>query len=160
MRIKRLVVGAVLTIGFVMMASNAGSVGPATVLQADTLAGVTGPYVGSANQIRGVNGGGIPWDITEGKAELTADGHLEVKVEGLVLATTGTNPVTTFRGLVSCQTIVDGAAAVVNVPTDAFPASATGDSKIEADVTLPSPCFAPIVFVTSPGGSWFAVTGV
>jgi hypothetical protein len=91
---------------------------------------------------------------------LSADGHLVVKVEGLVLATTGTNPVTTFRGLVSCQTIVAGAAAVVNVPTDAFPASTAGDAKIEATVTLPSPCFAPIVFVTSPGGSWFAVTGV
>jgi hypothetical protein len=161
MRIKQLVVlGAALTIGLVMMASNAGSVGPATVLKADTLAGVTGPYVGSANPIRGVNGGGIPWDIAEGKAVLSADGHLVVKVEGLVLATTGTNPVTTFRGLVSCQTIVDGAAAVVNVPTDAFPASTAGDAKIEATVTLPSPCFAPIVFVTSPGGSWFAVTGV
>jgi hypothetical protein len=161
MRIKQLVVlGAALTIGLVMMASNAGSVGPATVLKAETLAGVTGPYVGSANPIRGVNGGGIPWDIAEGKAVLSADGHLVVKVEGLVLATTGTNPVTTFRGLVSCQTIVAGAAAVVNVPTDAFPASTAGDAKIEATVTLPSPCFAPIVFVTSPGGSWFAVTGV
>jgi hypothetical protein len=61
---------------------------------------------------------------------------------------------------VSCQTIVDGAAAVVNVSTDAFPATTTGDSKIEATVTLPSPCFAPIVFVTSPGDSWFAATGV
>jgi hypothetical protein len=24
---------------------------------------------------------------------------------------------------------------------------------------LPSPCFAPIVFVTSGSGNWFAVTG-
>jgi hypothetical protein len=135
-------------------------VDPATVLKAEALAGVTGPYVGSANPIRGVNGGGVPWDIAEGKAVLSADGHLVVKVEGLVLTATGTNPVTTFRGLVSCQTIIDGAAAVANVSTDAFPATTTGDSKIEATVTLPTPCFAPIVFVTSPGGSWFAVTGV
>jgi hypothetical protein len=161
MRIKQVVVlGAVLTIGLVMTASSAGSVDSATVLKAETLAGVTGPYVGSANPIRGVNGGGVPWDIAEGKAVLSADGNLEVKVEGLVLTATGTNPVTTFRGLVSCQTIVDGAAAVVNVPTDTFPATTTGDSKIEATVMLPIPCFAPIVFVTSPGGSWFAVTGV
>ena len=81
-------------------------------------------------------------------------------MEGLVLATTGTNPVTSFRALVSCQTVVDDAAAVVNVSTAAFPATTTGDSKIAATVSLPSPCFAPIVFVTSPGGSWFAVTGV
>ena len=161
MRIRNVVVLTVsLIVGLVVMASGAGSADPATVLKADTLAGVTGPYVGTANPIRGVNGGGIPWDIAKGKAVLTADGHLEVKVEGLVLATTGTNPVPTFRGLVSCQTIVDGAAAVVNVPTDAFPATTTGDSKIDATVSLPRPCFAPIVFVTSPGGSWFAVTGL
>jgi hypothetical protein len=96
-----------------MMASSAGSAGPATFLKADTLAGVTGPYVGATNPIRGVNGGGIPWNIAEGKAVLTADGRLEVKVEGLVLATTGTDTVTSFRAIVSCQTIVDGAAAVV-----------------------------------------------
>jgi hypothetical protein len=26
-------------------------------------------------------------------------------------------------------------------------------------VDLPSPCIAPIVFVTSPNGAWFAATG-
>jgi len=34
-----------------------------------------------------------------------------------------------------------------------------GDAKIEADIVLPTPCIAPIVFVTSPGGDWFAATG-
>jgi len=24
---------------------------------------------------------------------------------------------------------------------------------------LPQPCIAPIVFVTSPGGAWFSITG-
>jgi hypothetical protein len=44
--------------------------------------------------------------------------------------------------------------------TDPFPASSTGDSKIEATLDLPEPCIAPIVFVTSPGAAWFAATGV
>jgi hypothetical protein len=35
------------------------------------------------------------------------------------------------------------------------PAALAGDKVLE----LPSPCLAPIVFVTSPGGAWFAVTG-
>jgi hypothetical protein len=35
----------------------------------------------------------------------------------------------------------------------------SGDAEIEDTVTLPSPCFAPIVFVTSTGNAWFAVTG-
>jgi hypothetical protein len=124
------------------------------------MVGVTGPYVGMANPIRGVNGGGIPWNISEAKAVLLADGHLEIKVEGLVLATTGVNPVNMFRGLVSCQTISGTAATVTNVSTDPFPAMTTGNSKIAQTLDLPDPCIAPIVFVTSPTGSWFAATGV
>ena len=52
-----------------------------------------------------------------------------------------------------------------NLSTAAFPATtgpATaggGNSDNEATVSLPSPCIAPIVFVTSSGGSWFAATG-
>lgn len=48
--------------------------------------------------------------------------------------------------------------------TDAFPATqgfaseGGGNAKIEADLALPQPCLAPIIFVTSPGGAWFAVT--
>ena len=67
-----------------------------------------------------------------------------------------------FRGLVSCLT---DSATVVNVPTDLFPATtgaATaggGNAVIEQTLDLPNPCIAPIVFVTSGGGSWFAATG-
>ena len=158
---KKLVISfAVLALGLVGLASTAGSAEPATVLKASTMVGVTGPYVGTANPIRGVNGGGLPWAISEAKVVLLADGHLEIKVEGLVLVATGANPVTEFRGVVSCQTI-DGMAAVVeNVSTGTFPASTTGDSKIAATLDLPDPCIAPIVFVTSPGLAWFAATGV
>ena len=35
-----------------------------------------------------------------------------------------------------------------------------GDAEIEAKLDLPNPCIAPIIFVTSPTGSWFSVTGV
>lgn len=161
MRMKKVaVLGVSSVIGLMALASGANSAGPAMVLRADTMVGVSGPYVGSANPIRGINGGGLPWSIAEGKTVLGADGRLEVKVEGLVLTATGANPVTSFRAVVSCQTIVDGAAAVTNVATDPFPATTAGDSKIEATVSLPSPCVAPIVFVTSPGGAWFAATGV
>ncbi len=157
---KVAVLGASLILIVIALASGANSAGPATVLKADTLVGVSGPYVGVSNPIRGIPGGGLPWSIAEGKAVLGADGTLEVKVEGLVLTATGANPVNSFRAAVSCQTIADGAAAVRNVSTEPFPATATGDSKIAATVVLPDPCFAPIVFVTSAGGSWFAVTGV
>lgn len=101
------------------------------------------------------------------KAELRSDGRLEVKVDGLVLArrapvpeaTQGTNPVPAFRAIVSCLTTDGTTSATANVSTEPAPATSTGDAKIEATVDLPSPCFAPIVFVTSPAGAWFASTG-
>ena len=126
---KIAVLGVSLVVGLVAMASGAGSAAPATVLKASTMVGVTGPYVGATNPIRGVNGGGVPWAIDQGKVVLGADGSLEVKVEGLVLVPTGANPVTSFRAIVSCQTIVDGVAAVSNVSTDAFPGD--GDRRFE-----------------------------
>lgn len=144
--------------------------GPATVLKFSNLAPVSGPYVGTANPIRGVPGGGLPWELTAASGSLKRDGHLLVQVRGLVLARQapvppalqGTNPFASFRALVSCQSIGAGnTATVTNVSTGDFPADPAGNSKIDAKVNLPSPCFAPIVFVTGPTGTgaWFAVTG-
>ncbi len=131
-----------------------------SVLKFDTMAPVVAPYTGATNPIRGVPGGGVPWQLDSASGRLRADGRLQIEVEGLVIVATGVNPVATFRGLVSCQSIdANGAPTVVNVSTDPVPATTTGDAEIDAKVSLPSPCFAPIVFVTSGGGSWFAVTG-
>jgi len=52
-----------------------------------------------------------------------------------------------------------GSVVPVNTSTDQYPATMTGDAKIEAMLHLPYPCVAPIIFVTSPSGAWFAVTG-
>jgi len=144
--------------------------GPPTVLKFDTMTPVTGPYVGPANPIRGVPGGGLPWVLTAANGSLKRDGHLLVKVSGLVLAEhspvptalQGTNPFADFRAVVSCQSIgADGAATVANVSTGDFKANAAGDSNIDARVSLPHPCIAPVVFVTGPTGVgvWFAATG-
>jgi hypothetical protein len=106
--------------------------------------------------------------IESGRGSLDRDGRLQVRVRGLVFADhapvppalQGTNPVTPFKAIVSCQTIgADGSATVTNVSTAGFPASTEGDSNIRATVQLPHPCIAPIVFVTSGGGAWFAATG-
>jgi hypothetical protein len=132
----------------------------ATVLEFKTMVGVSGPYTGAANPIRGIGGGGVPWVIDIGKGELKADGTLEIKVRGLIIPTTGTNPAPAFRGVVSCM-IIDGtgAPATLNVSTGDFPATTTGDADIEEVLDLPDSCFAPIVFVTNTAGRWFAVTG-
>ena len=147
----------------------AGSVSTATakgpkVLKFNSMVGVPAGLTGVLSQgpLRGINGGGIPWTIGEATGELRANGHLEISVQGLVLATTGSNPVANFRGLVSC---VNSDGTFANIPTELFPATTGlasaggGNAEIVADITLPSPCIAPIIFVTSGGGSWFAATG-
>jgi hypothetical protein len=144
--------------------------GPATMLKFNTMTPVTGPYVGTANPVRGIPGGGLPWMVTAGTGSLKRDGHLLVTVRGLVLADQpsvpaqlrGKNPFPDFRAVVSCQSIgADGAATVANISTDNFSADAAGNSKIDATVSIPKPCIAPIIFVTGPAGVgvWFAATG-
>ncbi|NMG00643.1 hypothetical protein GPA27_25000 [Aromatoleum toluolicum] len=131
------------------------------ILEFDSMVGVAAPYTGSTNPIRGVSGGGRPWSISTAEGELKFDGKLEIRVTGLVLTETGLNPAATFRAIVSCMsTDVAGNPSTVNVMTAPFPATPTGDSYIEANVGLPEPCIAPIIFVTNPAGAWFAATGM
>lgn len=138
------------------------------ILQFDTMVGVPATLTGAQSQapLRGINGGGIPWTLTDASGQLRANGHLEIEVQGLVLAAgtnAGSNPVASFRALVSC---VKSDGTFANILTDAFPATTGpasaggGNATIETDVVLPQPCIAPIIFVTSPTGSWFAATGL
>ena len=135
------------------------------ILEFDSLVGVPQALTGTQAPIRGVNGGGLPWAVASAFGELKASGKLEISVQGLVLAAgpnTGINPIANFRAIVSCLKS-DG--SVENVTTGQFPAttgaasSGGGNAEIEASLSLPQPCIAPLVFVTSPGGAWFAATG-
>jgi len=151
-----------------------GDHGGGTVLRFDTMAPVTEPFTGADHAIRGVAGGGLPWELDAARGRLRDDGRLDVRVEGLVLArrapvpdaAQGTNPVPQFMAAVNCLTMppadaTDTALADtgMTVLSDPVPASPEGDARIRAQLTLPQPCIAPIVFVTSPTGAWFAVTG-
>jgi hypothetical protein len=140
------------------------------IMRFDTLTPVAGPYATSANAVRGIAGGGLPWVVEAGSGSLSRDGHLLVRIRGLILASDpsvpvslrGTNPFPAFRAVVSCLSIgTDGAAAITNVSTGDFEANPDGNADIDARVSLPQPCIAPIVLVTGPSGaeSWFAVTG-
>lgn len=137
------------------------------ILEFDTMVGVPAGLTGTASQpvLRGIRGGGLPWVLTSAHGELTTSGHLEIEVQGLVLAAganTGSNPAAIFRGLVSCLT---SNGTPHNILTEPFPATTGpasaggGNAKIETTVALPATCIAPIIFVTNDGGSWFAATG-
>lgn len=159
---KRLALKGICALAAAGIATSAAAGGNVDkILEFDTMVGVVAPYLGTANPIRGVNGGGRAWSIGSAKGELTVDGKLEVRVTGLVLTDTGANPIPNFRAIVSCLS-KDGAGnpSTVNITTAPFAATPTGDSYIETSVGLPSPCIAPIVFVTSPTGAWFAATGM
>jgi hypothetical protein len=157
----------VLAFGAVFMS---GGISQATakepkILEFDSMVGLPPAYTGSQNPIRGIAGGGLPWSIGSSYGELKANGKLEITVNDLVFSAgpnTGKNTVPTFRAIVSCLAS-DG--STVNVTTEPFPATVAtatdpgGDAKLEAKLSLPQPCIAPIVFVTSPGGAWFATTG-
>jgi hypothetical protein len=135
-----------------------------TILEFESMVGVSGQFVGATGTpIRGLHGGGLPWVITSGEGEVDSAGNVEVEVRGLVLADAPavppnlrlTNPIANFRAVVSC---LDGSGNPVNVSTGPFPASPQGNAEIEATVQLPRPCRDPIVFVTSPGLAWFAMS--
>jgi hypothetical protein len=133
---------------------------PKLIMAFQTMIGNSGPYVGQAGALRGIPAAGAPWKIAAASGELTTSGRLIIVVHGLTLLS-GTNPVPNFEGAVSCQSVnSSGQASVVNVFTPDFAATTTGNSLISATVTLPTPCFAPLIFVTSPAPqSWFATTG-
>jgi hypothetical protein len=134
------------------------------ILEFDTMVGVPSGLTGTQSPIRGINGGGVPWVLTSAHGELKTSGKLEIEVQGLVLATTLSNPSANFRAIVSCLNS-DGSVAAPVVTgqfsaTTGLASAGGGNAKIDATVTLPHPCIAPIIFVTNGGGTaWFAVTG-
>lgn len=127
-----------------------------TLLEFDSMTPVTGSAVGAVND-RGITGGGKPWAIKSGSGELDRKGHIHVNVRGLVIPVApfnGTNPVPQFALTVSCLT----PSGVVNVRTAPVNTDAKGNARFNTKVALPKACGQPIVFVTSTGGAWFAMS--
>lgn len=143
---------------------------PPVLMSFDTMYGVDGPFLaGKHHPIRGIPGDELPWEIESAKGSLDTEGHLKIEVRGLVfkddpsvpIALRGKNDAENFRAIVSCITEVgedDVRRARARSPL--FAASEQGDSDIDAQLTLPNPCIAPIIFVL-PGDEhfWFAVSG-
>ena len=129
------------------------------ILSFKTMYGVNGPFLGGANPVRGVDGDAEAWFSKSIKGTLTSAGKLSINVKGLVLPD-GTNDASEFRALVSCLAVTDTTVTESNVVTDGFPATAKGNAKIKARVSIPDPCVAPIVMIL-PGDEdvWFAMTG-
>ena len=155
---------------FALGSVSTASADESKVLEFNTMIGVPRPFTGGTNAIRGLPGGGLPWVIDFGKGKLSPSGKVDVQVKGLVFDPNdqavidrgigGTNTIPNFKAIVSCLSKdADGNTITVNVETGLFPADVGGNAHIKDTVDLPQPCISPILFVTSPGGAWFASTG-
>src|SRR5262245_25564468 len=141
----------------------------AKVLKFNTMVGVSGSFL-NPNDVRGVQGDTFPWIVRSVKGTLQADGHLIIKVRGLVYPVDqsvppplqGINDEAQFQAVVSCLTDDgQGGLVTVNTTTAPFAATPSGNANITARVTLPAPCAAPIVFIVGASdGQWFAMSGV
>jgi hypothetical protein len=164
---KLLLLSFVVCCSVAMLSAKADA--PRLIIGFQTMYGVDGPFVGSANSIRGIEGDELPWEVEKfARGGVTTDGRLFIVVRGLVFKDDpsvppelrGKNDEENFRGAVSCLTESDETVRTVNVITQGFPANEKGDSNINAKVELPNPCVAPIVFVLAGSeDKWFAVTG-
>jgi hypothetical protein len=137
----------------------------APILQFNNMVGIPQDLTGTQHPIRDINGGGLPWTLTSANGVLTSTGRLVLNVNGLVFAAgtnEGSNTIPEFGVIVSCLSS-DG--SVVNLSAGLFSATTGsaltggGDAHIQTNVDLPQTCIAPIIFVTSPTGVWFAATG-
>ncbi len=162
----------VATVAVIMVAGVAITAGAdqSKLLDTNSMVGVPRPYTGATNAVRGVPGGGLPWIVDFGRVKISPHGDVDVQVRGLVFdpadqavmdaGLAGINTIPNFRAIVSCLSKdSDGNSMVVNVQTGLYPADDAGNAHIKEQVAIPEPCIAPIVFVTSPGGAWFAATG-
>jgi hypothetical protein len=98
------------------------------------------PSVPTDPPIFGVGPGSVPWQIAHGHVVLTKSGGLEANVAGLVVTTTGSNPVPFLAASVYCN----GALAAMTAPV---PFSPQGNAHIHAMVSLPAFCPAPAVLL-------------
>ena len=123
------------------------------------------PIVGSnpGVTVGGVASAGAPWVVRHGSAIITDGGRIRVDLRGLLLPSTGTTgPVTQVAASVVCSDAVAGTSKSVNL-------SAQGNAEISDQLTLPSPCFGPVVLIRIAGinnnpspapGAWIAITGL
>src|ERR1700693_4652766 len=157
---RRLLVAAIGASSLVgATAAGVGAHDGGTLIEFDSMTGVSAAQaLAQLPNDRGIKPGGAPWGISSGSGEVDRQGHLSVKVTGLIIPNppVGFNPVAAFTAVVSCLT-PDGA---MNTPTQPVATDHAGNATFNATVALPHQCKSPEVFVglTRATGEfvWFA----
>jgi hypothetical protein len=107
----------------------------------------------------GKTAGGVPWSLERGFVTITRRGDFRLRVEGLVITSTGSaRPVTTISASLFCGADANTTPAAT---TSTVPISEDGDARIRERLTLPATCLAPIVLVHPNGATarYIAVSG-
>jgi hypothetical protein len=131
---------------------------PGDIVDFHSLVGnVGGPAPGSP-VVAGVSPAGAAWEVGSSEVDLSGSGLLTVSIQGLFLISTGTvGSVTSVQAVLACQT---GTSTWTYVTTTPVSLSTSGDATISQTITLPTPCYAPIVLIEKGAGTtYFATTG-
>jgi hypothetical protein len=140
-----LVAAGVLTAGTAAAASHSGPLGHRDN-RGEVLSAALAPSVPTDPAIFGAAPGGAPWKLTHGQADLSSSGRILVDVRGLVLTSTGANPVPDLAASVYCA----GTLAATTAPV---PFSTTGNARIRTTLSLPALCPVPAILLNPATGS-------
>ena len=109
--------------------------------------------------IHGVSPAGAAWMIKRGEVRISSGGGFRVEVRGLVLQSTGANPIPSLTAVLFCG--VDTTPAASSGPV---PFSTAGNADVRTNVTLPAKCIAPVVLLEiSPSAGqvrWIGASGL
>ncbi len=117
---------------------NSPSLAASDAGQRLVLSAPVAPSVTTDPPIFGVAPGGLDWQLRHGHVRVGAGGAIQANIDGLVVTTTGVNPLPYIAATVYC----DGVAVATTAPV---PFSSIGDAQIHAVVGLPASCAAPAV---------------
>jgi hypothetical protein len=149
--------------------SGAGSHSVRRLLGFHTMYAVDGPFLGATNAIDTVAGDDLPWTLGSAKGSIDSSGHVKAQIHGLVFSDDpkvppelqGLNDEPRFRLVLTCLSEDENEGlAMRKVSTDGFVANKLGDCNIDAQIELPNPCIAPVIFITGMDDTaWFAASG-
>lgn len=119
---------------------NKGNEGHEHGPSGDLLQSMLSPSVPTDATIFTVAPGIVAWSIDRGTVKLESDGGLKVKVRGLVVTSTSSNPIPDVAVSVYCN----GTLAGTTLPVTFSP---SGNADIKSTLTIPTTCMVPAVLL-------------
>jgi hypothetical protein len=141
-----------------VLASFSGGIGVSPVASVVNPPNADGTFSKvSQNVVRGVAPAGLPWRISDLKAEVAVDGRIRVRGRGLVLAAgsrLGQSLALPVIATLICDTALPIAQHSTTQPVvlDQF-----GDFRIDDRLdSTPATCIAPLLLIRNSAGQWLA----